>query len=230
MRIRDHWNRIVRKSNSSASSSERSSDGGEPDDTNIVAIAAAAAAAITTPAERYPMPRPMTAATTRTTTFNTSSRLAKRFTSWRPYAFNKRSRATFKGNFTISSSPSYRSGAISFGTGGGRRATRRFRHPSERPMTEQNLRHQKVLGNFTMKFGNRHGRSGSEASVEEISPLHSRPVSMDHEDGGFLLHGEEVDKDWAGDGQSQSSRRSRRRSSSLVGAAAEQERMARRGS
>lgn len=228
MRIREHWNRIVRKSDSSASSSERSSDGGQPNDADIVALAAAAAAAIaTTPVERYPMPRPMTAATARTTTFNTSSRLARRITSWRPYSLNTRSRTTFKGNFTVSSSPSHRSGAISFGYGAGRRMTRRPRHPSQRPMTEQNLRHQEVLGTFTMKFGKRHGRSGSEASVEEMSPLHS-PVSMDHQEGGFLLHGEEVDEDWEGEGQS--NRTSARSSGSLVGAAAEQERLARRGS
>ncbi|KKY35503.1 hypothetical protein UCDDA912_g04553 [Diaporthe ampelina] len=44
-------------------------------------------------------------------------------------------------------------------------------HPSERPLTEQNLRHQEMLGTFTMKFGrSRRFSRGARSSFSGISP------------------------------------------------------------
>lgn len=56
-------------------------------------------------------------------------------------------------------------------------------HPSERPLTEQNLRHQEILGTFTMKFGRSRALSrGARSGFSGISPCNSRPASVDLQD------------------------------------------------
>lgn len=53
-------------------------------------------------------------------------------------------------------------------------------HPSERALSESNLRHQQMLGTFTMKFGRKRGfSSGKESNLSGISPCNSRSGSMD---------------------------------------------------
>lgn len=50
-------------------------------------------------------------------------------------------------------------------------------HPSERPLTEENLRQQEVLGRFTMKVAQRRAERTGEASPR--SPRDSRSMSTD---------------------------------------------------
>lgn len=51
-------------------------------------------------------------------------------------------------------------------------------HPSERPLTEQNLRHQEVLGRFTMKVAHRR-KERQQLGNGEVSPRDSRSMSAD---------------------------------------------------
>ncbi|TPX10857.1 uncharacterized protein E0L32_008246 [Thyridium curvatum] len=65
-------------------------------------------------------------------------------------------------------------------------------HPSERELTEQNLRHQELLGAFTMSFG-RSGRKhsgGARTSGSGVSPGCSRSASVDsgYAQGGHHHH------------------------------------------
>jgi hypothetical protein len=49
-------------------------------------------------------------------------------------------------------------------------------HPSERPLTAQNLKHQQVLGQFTMTFGT---ANLSQLDLDGVSPCCTRAPSMD---------------------------------------------------
>lgn len=197
MRIRDHWNRIVRKSASSTStsSSGRSSDAdtGPPDTattttttnttntgrhTYAAAVAAAAATLSTPPSQPWRRPSLDKKA------HGSSSRLSTRITSWRSNIIS----------------------TVGGGGGGGAGHTRMFpdaadadaaaaamrrsmlrrprtRHPSERRLTEQNMRHQEMLGTFTMKFGRSGGGEDGDgcgrSSFSGVSPGSSRPGSLD---------------------------------------------------
>ena len=56
------------------------------------------------------------------------------------------------------------------------RPTQRRMHPSERPLTEINLRHQEMLSAFTFKFGR---TGGPMPNLGGISPCSSRRASVD---------------------------------------------------
>lgn len=57
-------------------------------------------------------------------------------------------------------------------------------HPSERPLTEMNLRHQEILSSFTFNFGRRKGSNGGRRSFASgISPGNSRQGSLDQSAG-----------------------------------------------
>ena len=173
MAIRDTWHRMVRKSFSSSSSTARSEDG---DDT-----APTAATAGTSPTPIVPLSK-------------SSSRLTGNFskiTSWRSNASHNR-HATSSGSNGSSSAKEGGHGAGSSssrkaspkrdsppksilkksgGGGGFGNAFPKRLHPSERPLTEQNLRHQEMLGTFTMKFGrSRRYSRGARSSFSGISP------------------------------------------------------------
>ncbi|KAG8166163.1 hypothetical protein KVR01_004715 [Diaporthe batatas] len=181
MAIRDTWHRMVRKSFSSSSSTARSDDG---DDT---APPAAAPPAGTSPTPSVPLSK-------------TSSRLTgnlSKMTSWRSHASHNRhggssgakdhggsgsgdsgGGASRKASPKRDSPPKSilkRSGGNGGGGGGGGgpfgSAFPKRVHPSERPLTEQNLRHQEMLGTFTMKFGrSRRFSRGGRSSFSGISP------------------------------------------------------------
>lgn len=180
MAIRDTWHRMVRKSFSSSSSTARSDDGED-----IITIPATAATAGTSPT---PSAVPLS---------KTSSRLTgnlSKITSWRSNASHNRhansngssSNGNAKdggsgGSGSRKASPKRdsppksilkRSGGNGGGGGGGfGSAFPKRLHPSERPLTEQNLRHQEMLGTFTMKFGrSRRFSRGARSSFSGISP------------------------------------------------------------
>lgn len=185
MAIRETWHRMVRKSFSSSSSTARSDDG---DDTT----APSAATAGTSPTPSAPLSK-------------TSSRLTgnlSKITSWRSntsrHAHNNSngsndgakehhgggggedppSRKASPKRDSPPKSILKRSGGAGGGGGGG--FPRRM-HPSERPLTEQNLRHQEMLGTFTMKFGrSRRFSRGARSSFSGISPR----CSVDSSAGG----------------------------------------------
>lgn len=53
-------------------------------------------------------------------------------------------------------------------------------HPSERPLTEGNLRHQEMLSSFTFSFGSRRkGSNAGRTSFSGVSPGNSRHASWD---------------------------------------------------
>ncbi|KAJ0108695.1 hypothetical protein J7T55_015129 [Diaporthe amygdali] len=169
MAIRETWNRMVRKSFSSSSSGARSDDGHD---------SPTAGTAGTSPIPSVPLHK-------------SSSRLGglSKISSWRSHgSHNNRhhhsggsdgSNGKVSGGGDSSSrkaSPKRDSppksilkksgGNGGFGSGFPRRV-----HPSERPLTEQNLRHQEMLGTFTMKFGrSRRYSRGARSSFSGISP------------------------------------------------------------
>ncbi|KAK7697381.1 hypothetical protein SLS64_013572 [Diaporthe eres] len=176
MAIRETWHRMVRKSFSSSSSTARSDDG---DDTT----APAGTTAGTSPTPSVPLSK-------------TSSRLTgnlSKITSWRSnashnsrhHAHNSDGSNGAKENGGSGDSSSRKaspkrdsppksilkkSGGNGGGGGFGSGFPRRL-HPSERPLTEQNLRHQEMLGTFTMKFGrSRRFSRGARSSFSGISP------------------------------------------------------------
>ncbi|KAI3397681.1 hypothetical protein diail_10450 [Diaporthe ilicicola] len=170
MAIRETWNRMVRKSFSSSSSGARSDDG---HDTPTAATAG------TSPTPSVPAPLS-----------KSSTRLGglSKISSWRSHA-SRNSHNTSGGSSSggkehsgdsssRKASPKRNSppksilkksgggGGGGFGSGFPRRV-----HPSERPLTEQNLRHQEMLGTFTMKFGrSRRYSRGGRSSFSGISP------------------------------------------------------------
>lgn len=130
MAIRDHWNRMLRKSFSSSSSSagDRSSS---------------------------PVPEDGTESLSKPT-----SRLAKTLT-WRSSGARPKS----------PTAPTQKKKK--------KAAQSQFVHPSERELTEANLRHQELLSGFTMKFGRRRASAGGRTSFSGISPGNSRQASVD---------------------------------------------------
>lgn len=175
MAIRETWHRMVRKSFSSSSSGARSDDG---DDT---------AAATTGTTGTSPTPSvPLAKSPSRPGRFS-------KMASWRSttnhHSSNSSNEAKENGGSGDSSSRKAspkrdsppksilkKSGGGGFGGGFPRRL-----HPSERPLTEQNLRHQEMLGTFTMKFGrSRRFSRGARSSFSGISPR----CSVDSSAGG----------------------------------------------
>lgn len=176
MAIRETWHRMVRKSFSSSSSTARSDDGDETTAPTSTATAG------TSPTPSVPLSK-------------TSSRLTgnlSKITSWRSNAsHNRHTHHSSNGsNGSDNGAKEHGSGGSSsrkgspkrdsppksilkksggnggFGSGFPRRV-----HPSERPLTEQNLRHQEMLGTFTMKFGrSRRFSRGARSSFSGISP------------------------------------------------------------
>lgn len=61
-------------------------------------------------------------------------------------------------------------------------------HPSERPLTETNLRHQELLSTFTMSFGRRRMSQGGRTSFSGISPGNSRQTSLDSGYANVRVH------------------------------------------
>lgn len=196
MAIRETWHRMVRKSFSSSSSTARSDDG---DDTT-------AAAAAGTPTGTSPTPSVPLSKTSSRLTGNLS-----KITSWRSnashntrhhHAHNSNGSTDAKENGGSGDSSSRKaspkrdsppksilkkSGGNGGGFGGG---FQRRLHPSERPLTEQNLRHQEMLGTFTMKFGrSRRFSRGARSSFSGISPR----CSVDSSAGGAAGWGDDED-------------------------------------
>ncbi len=52
-------------------------------------------------------------------------------------------------------------------------------HPDEQGLSELNVRHQELLGSFSMKFGRRRTSTGGYTSYSGISPGNSRHPSVD---------------------------------------------------
>lgn len=63
----------------------------------------------------------------------------------------------------------------------GRKKTkgRTWKHPSEKPLTEQNLKHQEMLSHFTMTFGASDPTQVQELDFDGISPCCTRNCSID---------------------------------------------------
>lgn len=192
MAIRETWNRMVRKSFSSSSSGARSDDG---QDTPTAATAG------TSPTPSAPVPLS-----------KSSSRLGglSKMASWRSHNHSGGSDTSNNGkehggggdSSSRKTSPKRnsppksilkRSGGAGGGGGFGSGFPRRV-HPSERPLTEQNLRHQEMLGTFTMKFGrSRRFSRGARSSFSGISPRCS--VDSTAAGGGAAGWGDVDDED-----------------------------------
>ncbi|KAL7798130.1 hypothetical protein V8C37DRAFT_246176 [Trichoderma ceciliae] len=56
---------------------------------------------------------------------------------------------------------------------------RTWKHPSEKPLTEQNLKHQEMLSHFTMTFGASDPSQVQELDFDGISPCCTRNCSID---------------------------------------------------
>ncbi|KAL1877436.1 hypothetical protein Daus18300_002422 [Diaporthe australafricana] len=191
MAIRETWNRMVRKSFSSSSSGARSDDG---QDTPTAGTAG------TSPMPSTPAPLS-----------KSSSRLGglSKMASWRSHNSHNHSGGSDGSNnggkeggdsSSRKASPKRNSppksilkrsggGGGGFGSGFPRRV-----HPSERPLTEQNLRHQEMLGTFTMKFGrSRRFSRGARSSFSGISPRCS--VDSTAAGGGAAGWGDVDDED-----------------------------------
>ncbi|EHK15440.1 uncharacterized protein TRIVIDRAFT_217229 [Trichoderma virens Gv29-8] len=56
---------------------------------------------------------------------------------------------------------------------------RTWKHPSEKPLTEQNLKHQEMLSHFTMTFGASDPTQVQELDFDGISPCCTRNCSID---------------------------------------------------
>jgi hypothetical protein len=60
-----------------------------------------------------------------------------------------------------------------------RREGRTYKHPSEKPLTEQNLKHQEMLSHFTMTFGASDPSQIIDPDFDGISPCCTRACSID---------------------------------------------------
>jgi hypothetical protein len=60
-----------------------------------------------------------------------------------------------------------------------RREGRTYKHPSEKPLTEQNLKHQEILSHFTMTFGASDPSQIIDPDFDGISPCCTRACSID---------------------------------------------------
>ncbi|KAL7927761.1 hypothetical protein ACQKWADRAFT_12691 [Trichoderma austrokoningii] len=56
---------------------------------------------------------------------------------------------------------------------------RTYKHPSEKPLTEQNLKHQEMLSHFTMTFGASDPSQIIDPDFDGISPCCTRNCSID---------------------------------------------------
>ncbi|KAM0250546.1 hypothetical protein ACHAQJ_008556 [Trichoderma viride] len=56
---------------------------------------------------------------------------------------------------------------------------RTYKHPSEKPLTEQNLKHQEMLSHFTMTFGASDPSQIQDVDFDGISPCCTRNGSID---------------------------------------------------
>ncbi|RFU81438.1 hypothetical protein TARUN_750 [Trichoderma arundinaceum] len=56
---------------------------------------------------------------------------------------------------------------------------RTWKHPSEKPLTEQNLKHQEMLSHFTMTFGASDPSQIQDIDFDGISPCCTRNCSID---------------------------------------------------
>lgn len=56
---------------------------------------------------------------------------------------------------------------------------RTYKHPSEKPLTEQNLKHQEMLSHFTMTFGASDPSQIIDPDFDGISPCCTRTCSID---------------------------------------------------
>ncbi|KAL7901457.1 hypothetical protein HDV63DRAFT_200340 [Trichoderma sp. SZMC 28014] len=56
---------------------------------------------------------------------------------------------------------------------------RTYKHPSEKPLTEQNLKHQEMLSHFTMTFGASDPSQIIDSDFDGISPCCTRACSID---------------------------------------------------
>ncbi|KAF3770517.1 hypothetical protein M406DRAFT_349268 [Cryphonectria parasitica EP155] len=166
MAIRDRFSRMLRKSISSSSSTDCSEDSHQRD------IATTATTATNTIDAPTPIATPLSKAT---------SRLAK-MKSWRSsggssstscYSHQK-SDGISSYNWSCSATtttittPSLPSPQPPTRKPNKSSLKQARLHPSERPLTEQNLRHQEMLGAFTMKFGRTRGLSSGNSRADSL--------------------------------------------------------------
>lgn len=169
MPIRDRLSRIIRKSDSSSGSSSSAGSNSSSDDYserryNVLSTIGTTSSLPATPRS---LVRSYTTA---------SSRLSKRTTAW----------LSTSSTAINSSSAAIHDDSHAFQPGSKRPDSKRSTkhtvksyHPSERRLNERNLRHQEMLGSFTMKFGRRRLSQGARSDISEVSPGNSRAASLD---------------------------------------------------
>lgn len=151
MALKDRWSRMLRKSVSSTSSGGQNDTAGSSNDEGD-------------------LHQSVTAPTTASSPKRSTGRLAKTW-SWRSAVAG----TTSAGDTGSSGAP------VAATPKPPKKQSKQRVHPSERPLTETNLRHQEMLSTFTMSFGRRARRpsQGGRSSFSGISPGNSRRGSMD---------------------------------------------------
>lgn len=174
MAIRDRLSRIVGKSGSSSGSStgsNSSSDSRSERRYNVLSSINTFSTTATTPST------PNThKGLVRSYTSSAHSRLSKRTTAWL---------STTSTAINVSST-AFHDDLNAFSPGSKKpdpkrssKHTVKSYHPSERRLNERNLRHQEMLGSFTMKFGRRRLSQSARSEISEVSPGNSRAASLD---------------------------------------------------
>lgn len=168
MAIRDRLSRIVGKAGSSSGSSTGSNSSSDSQSDRRYNIASSS-----TTSSLPKTPKGLV----RSYTSSAHSRLSKRTTAWlsttssttinlSSTAFHHESRAFSPGSQKPDPKRSSKHTVKSY-------------HPSERRLNERNLRHQEILGSFTMKFGRRRFSQSARSEISEVSPGNSRAASLD---------------------------------------------------
>lgn len=174
MAIRDRLSRIVGKSGSSSGSStgSNSSSDSHSERRYNVASSTNTSSSATTTSSMPKTPRGLV----RSYTSSAHSRLSKRTTAWLSTT-----------STSINVSPTvFHDDLNAFSPGSKKPDPKRSSkhpvksyHPSERRLNERNLRHQEILGSFTMKFGRRRFSQSARSEISEVSPGNSRAASLD---------------------------------------------------
>lgn len=173
MAIRDRLSRIVGKSGSSSGSStgsNSSSDSRSERRYNVLSSTNTFTSSSTSSMPKTPK------GLVRSYTSSAHSRLSKRTTAWL---------STTSTAINVSST-AFHDDLNAFSPGSKKSEPKRSSkhtvksyHPSERRLNERNLRHQEMLGSFTMKFGRRRLSQSARSEISEVSPGNSRAASLD---------------------------------------------------
>lgn len=167
MAIRDRLSRILGKSGSSSGSSTGSNSSSDSRSERRYNVASST---ITSSMPKTPK------GLVRSYTSSAQSRLSKRTTAWL---------STTSTAISVSST-AFHDDLNAFSPGSKKpdpkrssKHTVKSYHPSERRLNERNLRHQEMLGSFTMKFGRRRFSQSAMSEISEVSPGNSRAASLD---------------------------------------------------